>query len=182
MATKKKVVETTEDAFRSALFRLVGLDFQVILEGNVALVRHPQAKQYTKVGRTRVQFRDFQDRVEVDSKRVAKSEILDRTVAASLADIEAAQRQVEFNLRQAARREEQYTALVESGVAQAAKGMTWNRGKYGSGEGLIAQSEGFKALLTKDSDGTINLAIEVQNGKLPAIAAALKAARKAGGA
>jgi hypothetical protein len=184
MATKKKAVETTQDAFRGTLLKLVGLDFEVKLDDgqNYARVRHPKATQYSNdtVAYTKVHFRDFQDRVEVDGKRVAKSEILDRTVAATLNDIESAERHAEYVRREAERRQVQYDALMASGVADAAKGFTWNRGKYGSANGLHFgdDREGFKATLEREQDA-VTLTIRVADQHLPAIAAALKAATKA---
>jgi hypothetical protein len=188
MATKKKVVETTEEAYRGALLKLVSLDFEVKLDDgqNYARVRHPQARQYEDRGEhvsyTKVHFRDFQDRVEVDGKRVAKGEILDRTIHASLVDIENAQKQVAYALQQAGRRHAQYEAMVAAGLDSAAKGMAYAKKYTSVGDRLRLENGDAIITLTQGDSGEererIVLTISAANGALPALAAALKAARK----
>lgn len=189
MATKKKETVSTQDAFRQALLNLARLDFEVRLDDGqqYARVRHPLALAYLGRGETvsftKVHFRDFQDRVEVDGKRVAKTEILDRTVAATLMDIEKAQRAQEYAEQQATKRDEQYAALIEAGVDSAAKGMPFAK-KYATvADRLRLETEGSIITLQKGDTGDerdrIILTISAANGSLPVVAAALKAARKA---
>lgn len=184
MATKKLTL-TPEQAYRKALLNLADLGFAVDVQkaGDMARIRHPLAATLppgTEVETTKILYSSYKERIEVDGKRVALGEVLDRAVAASLGDVNQARNGLEYARKQGEKKTERYEAFCAAGLDTAAKGMPYAK-KYSTiADRLVAEGDGLTVQLeAENTEKPLVLTITAHNGSVAALVAALKAVRKA---
>lgn len=185
MATKKSSL-TAEQAYRGALVNLALTGFQVTVAENpyTARILHPLAATLppgTDVSTTKLVFQQYQDRVEVDGKRVALGEVISRAMQASLADVEQAQRGLEHKRKVEVEKTVQYEHLAAAGFEKALKGFAFTGGKYDrkKAESLSIAGKLAVRLERGEKNGNLILTVEADAEAYGALAKLITAAAKA---